>query len=309
MLSSKAIKGKIRSVDKTHQVTKAMGAVSAVKMRKSQERALASRPYALHALTVFQRVSASADVSAHPLAARRDLRRLLLVVFSSDKGLAGSFNAKVIRKAEEAAAASGLPRDAVDVIAVGRKGAEYFGKRGWRIAQALHGSTALDDEERLREFVADIARRFTDGACDAVRVAYTNFRSTFQQEAVVRNVLPLDPEALSELVFGIAPERGRYAEVFAKKGISRETAVYTFEPSAKEVLAEVLPFLLAVEIRHAILESRASEHSARMVAMKNASDKAAELSETLRLQYNKERQSAITRELSEIVGGAEALTT
>lgn len=307
-MSLKTIKGKIRSVEKTHQVTKAMEAVSAVKMRKSQEAALRSRPYARHALTVLQRVSESVDICQHPLARPREVQKLLLVVITSDKGLAGSFNTKVLKQALDALGRFPfqLLKDHVSVVAVGRKAADFFAKRGFRLERFYRTSSKLNNESALRELVDALSQYVTEGRFDGVNLVYTNFRSTFKQEAVARAFLPIDPTALSALVEGITPERGKYAEAgLAKEKTERRP--YTFEPSAQEVLDEIVPFLLRVQMRYALLESQASEHSARMVAMKNASDKAEELTQELVLKFNQARQSAITKELSEIVGGAEAL--
>lgn len=304
-MSLKTIKAKIRSVEKTHQVTKAMEAVSAVKMRKSQEAALASRPYALHALTVLQRVSEGVDIAQHPLASPRGVKNLLLVVVTSDRGLAGSFNSHVLKQAAHFLTRVKLASENVGIIAVGRRGQEYFSKRGFHIEHAYMTSAELENEETLRAFVDELSAHVVRGRYDAIELVYTNFRSTFQQEAVTRRFLPVDQEALVILVEGIAPERGRFSELRDEK--KREKRPYTFEPSAKEVLNEILPFLLRVQMRYALLESAASEHSARMVAMKNASDKAEEMTEELVRKFNQARQSAITKELAEIVGGAEAL--
>ena len=308
-MSLKTIKGKIRSVEKTHQVTKAMEAVSAVKMRKSQEAALASRPYALQALTVLQRVSQSVDIARHPLASPREVKKLLLVILTSDKGLAGSFNSRLLKQSADALSRSKLVQENIGIIAVGRKGQEFFLKRGYRVERSYRTSAELESEETLRALLDELSEHIVSGRYDAVELVYTNFRSTFQQEAVTQTLMPVDPVALAALIEGIAPEQGKFAELRESEEEKkiRERRVYTFEPSAQEVLSEILPFLLRVQMRYALLESAASEHSARMVAMKNASDKAEEMTEELVLKFNQARQSAITKELAEIVGGAEAL--
>ena len=151
----------------------------------------------------------------------------------------------------------------------------------------------------------NITLGFTKGTYDVVYVVYTNFLSTFEQHAEVRTILPLSLKSIEEVVQGITPTSGKYS---IAKANNAHVYDYTIEPNAEEVLDELLPFLLEIELYHTLRESKASEHSARMVAMKNASDKAKEMSDAFKLRFNKERQSLITREVSEIIGGIETLT-
>ncbi|OHA85727.1 MAG: ATP synthase F1 subunit gamma [Candidatus Yonathbacteria bacterium RIFOXYD1_FULL_52_36] len=307
-MSLKSIKTKIISVQKTHQVTRAMEAVSAVKMRKAQVAALAGRPYALHALSILRRVMESKVPLAHPFMRKSDVRGVVMIVITSDKGLAGALNSAVIKAAVREMSARGLTREDVRFITIGKKGYEYFSKRGFTVEHALTLREDRISHETLRETTNEIMRLAHDETMGAVLAVYTHFRSTMIQEAVVRKIVPLDPLALAETVRGILPEQGKYAELAGMSEAEETRAVeYTFEPSAQSVLDELVPFLLSVELLHAVLESQASEHSARMVAMKNASSKADEVAEDLTRAFNKARQGAITSEVSEIVGGVEAM--
>ncbi len=307
MATLRAIKDKIRSVGKTHQVTKAMEAVSGVKMRKSQIAALTARPYALASLRILGRVSSSTDVSKHPLVLRRSVSKVLVVVITSDKGLAGSLNSGITKRAVAALAERGVSRESTGIIAIGRKGEEFFSRRGYILEERI---ATMKDESSLVDFgqvVALITDLFTRGEYDECLLVYTNFRSTFEQEPVVRTLLPLSLDGVKEMIKGITPERGKFAETKETTEKLTHSADYLFEPSPEAVFDSLLPRLIAIELYHAFVESKASEHSARMVAMRNASDKAEEVSFLLTREYNKARQSAITREMSEIIGGMESM--
>ncbi len=312
-MSLKIVSTKIKSVNKTRQVTKAMEAVSAVKMRKSQATALAARPYARAALSMLRTLSRTTDVAEHPLATVRPIGKTCYVVITSDRGLAGSLNSAVLKACLRDMAAQGLSHAAVSVVTIGARGTGFFNTRS---------ITSLGRYERWGDFIsydevapaiATARRAFESGACDTVKIVYTNFLSTLKQEAVVRTLLPLDPHAVEEVVEGITPERGRYAELrredtaVGRRDTSRITPL--FEPNPRAVLDTLLPALLNVYLYHAVLEANASEHSSRMVAMKNASENAGTMLKGLKLSYNKARQAGITQEVSEIVGGTEALAT
>ncbi len=307
MATLRAIKDKIRSVGKTHQVTKAMEAVSGVKMRKSQIAALTARPYALASLRILARVAGSTDVSKHPLVLSREVTKVLVVVITSDKGLAGSLNSGVTKRAMTALALRGISRENTGIIAIGRKGEEFFSRRGYILEEHME---AMKDESSLIDFqgvVSLVTDLFTRGEYDECLLAYTNFRSTFEQEPVVRTLLPLSIDGVMGMIKGITPERGKFAESKEITEKLTHSADYLFEPSPEAVFDSLLPRLIAIELYHAFVESKASEHSARMVAMRNASDKAEEVSFLLTREYNKARQSAITREMSEIIGGMESM--
>ncbi len=301
-MALKQIKSKIRATERTGKVTKAMEAVSAVKMRKSQERALSGRAYAHAAMRILARVGASAEGKQHPYAALRTGGRRLYVVITSDKGLAGSVNSAVLKMLE--LEIRGTSRDNLGFITFGRKATDYLTNRGYTVLKSylnVRDDVSLAD---MHEVVALAAGAFSAQEYDTVRIVYQNFISTFEQKPVEHQLLPLKLEALEKIVKGINPARGKYAD-----GEVEETALqYTVEPNATEVFTTLVPQLLEIMVYHALLESKASEHSARMVAMKNATDKSKEVTKLLTIQFNKARQAAITREVSEITGGIEAMS-
>lgn len=303
-MSLRDIKTKIRSVDRTRKVTKAMETVSAVKMRKAQQRALSGRPYARAALSILERLAPSLSLVSHPLTKARPIRRAALVVVTSDKGLCGVLNAAVLKEAQRIIGEHPeLTTQDWDVYAFGRKAAEYFGRRGYTLLSKFENISDAIALENLESVSADVTARFEVGAVDTVLVVFTNFKSTFEQEAVSHTLLPLSVTQFAEIVAAITPTKGLLAEEYVLKAPS----FYTVEPSAEAVLGVLLPRLTSVFVYHMLLESKASEHSARMVAMKNASDKSRDLSKALTRVFNKTRQAVITREVSEIVGGIEAM--
>ncbi len=300
-MALKDIKTKIKATERMHKVTRAMEAVSAVKMRKTQTAALAGRSYARAALSILGRLSGTEHVSGHALSEVREVKNVALVIMTSDKGLAGSLNSSVLKKAAEAVAP--YAKEQVLVYAYGKKGEEYFKRREYTIAKAVENKrddVPLEDMEMLS---SELSAGFLAGDFDKVITVYTNFKSTFEQEAFTRTLLPLSMESLTEVVTSIRPAKGKWSDVEEVPA----PAGYTVEPSPEDVLTELIPRLTAVALYHMLLESKASEHSARMVAMKNASDKSKEVTRDLTRKYNKVRQAAITREVSEIVGGREAL--
>jgi F-type H+-transporting ATPase subunit gamma len=277
-----------------------MESVSAVKMRKSQERAFAGRPYVHAALRILARLTESSDAAAHPLAAARTEGRVLAVIVTSDKGLAGSVNSAVLKQAEKLFAA----HDEVAVVAIGRKATEFAAREKKTI---LASYTNVSDGVTLHD-VYDMTEKvisaFTHESYQSVFVIYQNFLSTFEQAPTVRKVLPLDPAEIHYMMQGIKPKVGKFSGDVLEGG---KAVTYTIEPSAEEVMNTLLPQLVQIIIYHALLESKASEHSSRMVAMKNATDKAKEMVKSLTIKFNKQRQAAITAEVSEITAGVEAM--
>ncbi len=302
-MALKDIKTKIQATERTHKVARAMEAVSAVKMRKTQSAALTGRPYARAALQVLARLSGSADLARHPLAIVRNIRRVALVILTSDKGLAGALNSGVIAAAAEAVLPYGI--DAVTVYAYGRKGEEYFARRGYRVAHAFENKKDTVEISVMEALSTELGRAFTNATYDEVLVAYSNFKSTFEQVPTIRRLLPLTLPDIVRLIEDIVPEKGKWSGQRAIESVP----AYSIEPDGGEVLATLAPRLTAISLYHMLLEAKASEHSARMVAMKNASDKSKEVAHDLTRLFNKIRQAAITREVSEIVGGREALAT
>ena len=305
-MALKDIKAKVGATKRMHTVTRAMEAVSAVKMRKTQAAALAGRPYARAAVSILTRLVGSHGFAEDPLTRVREMRRTALLVITSDKGLAGSLNSSVLRAASDAV--RGRAKESVVVFAYGRKGEEFFRNRGYVLAQAVENREDDISASRVEELAAALSNGFRAEEYDEVLAVYSNFRSTFEQVATVRTLLPLTLPRLSELVEDIRPAKGKWSSELSLDA----PAHYATEPDAHakhSVLEVLIPKLVAASLYFMLLEAKASEHSARMVAMKNASDKSKEVTRTLTRAYNKVRQAQITREVSEIVGGREALAT
>ncbi len=320
MAGLKQIKSKIRSIEKTETVTKAMEAVSAAKMRKAQLTALNGRAYAKAAVSILARVSGSDVLKNHPLTRGASLvgaatssgevhlategvaAPALYIVITSDKGLAGGLNSAVLRAVANDIRENGLDNFNVSIVAVGKKANDYFSARGYNVVFYRPNTQELN-AILMSDIVSLAAADFAAGAVNVVKIAYQNFISTFEQRPTLRTIFPLTLAELQTVVGDITPKRGMFAE--AQDELQPNT--YTVEPGEAEVFDAILPRLASVFVYHALLESQASEHSARMVAMKSASDKARELEHSLTLQFNKARQAAITREVSEITGGMEAM--
>ncbi len=301
-MALKQIKNKIISTKKTGKVTKAMEAVSAVKMRKSQERAFLSRPFVHAAMRILAQITKSEAVTNHPLTIKRDdVNKVLLVVITSDKGLAGSVNSAVLKKVEKFEA-TGVP---FDVIAVGRKAVEFAQREKISVLGRytnISDGVTLSDVNEISEIVI---KAFRDShVYQKVEVIYQNFISTFEQEPIMRQILPLDAAEVYNIMRGIKPRAGKFSENVIPADAFTD---HTVEPNAKIVFDALIPQLVQIIIFHAFLESKACEHSARMVAMKNATDKSKEVAKALTLVYNKARQAAITAEVAEITGGMEAM--
>lgn len=287
-----------------------MEAVSAVKMRKAQERALGGRAYAAAALTILERLASAQEVKMHPLAQQNGSLpagrqgKTLVVLITSDKGLAGALNSNVIRTTERELQERGLNKDNVVMIALGRRGGDYFINRGY-IVRAKHENVSDSISEEEIRFVTDnVLELHASGEITSCLIAYMNFLSTFEQKAAVRQILPLTPETIREMVAGIVPAKGKYAGIGANE---THPSTYTIEPDVESIIEVLMPRLLNIAVYHGLLEAKASEHSARMVAMKSATDKAKELARDLTRKFNKVRQAAITREVSEITSGIEAM--
>lgn len=298
MATVREIERRIRSVTNIAQVTRALEAVSASKVRKAQNAVQNTRPYASEAWRVLADLTrqAGAGPNLHPLLTSRPVKSIDLIVISSDRGLCGAFNYNVIRLALEFIKKQSVP---VNVISVGRKGRELLYRAGQRIIAEFSGLPAspslLDVSSIGRTAVDD----FLSARADAVYVAYTDFINTLSQKAHVRPLLPLGLGASEETIAsqalgGIEPTRSA-------------PYVYLYEPNINAILDNLVPRFTELQVYQAILESLASEHSARMVAMRNATDNAKALVDSLTLVRNKARQTAITGELLDIAGGAEAL--
>jgi len=280
--SLKALRKRIGTVRSTQQITKAMKMVAAAKLRRAQEAAERARPYTAKLAEMLGAVAAGVEPEAHPLLARRPERRIDLLVLSSDRGLCGGYNANLFRFAEGFTRKQGEVETAL--VVVGRKGLDYYRRRARRIVLNRVGILGTPVPTLAAELAAEITRRFTEKETDAVYLVYTAFRSAISQ---VPTVVPLLPVA--------SPTEA-------------EPAVdYIFEPERPELLARLLPRYVEALIIQALLEAIASEHGARMTAMGNATRNAGDMIAKLTLSMNRARQATITKELMEIVSGAEAL--
>ena len=299
-MALKQIKNKIVATKKTGQVTKAMESVSAVKMRKSQERAFAGRPYVHAAMRILGRMARADHGMVHPLTVVREEGTVLAVLVTSDKGLAGSVNSAVLKQAEKLFKENGV----TEVVAIGRKAVEFTAReKKTLIASYTNVSDGVTVDD-VYDMSAKVLEAYKTGTYKKVVVIYQNFISTFEQTPVVRQVLPVVPEEVNDIMRGIKPKTGK----FSADRLEGETFTpYKVEPSPEEVLNILLPQLVQVMLYHALLESKASEHSARMVAMKNATDKSKEMVRALTIKFNNKRQAAITAEVSEITAGVESM--
>jgi|SRR5437588_1185039 len=288
MPSTRDIRRRIKSVKNTAQITKAMQMVAASKMRRAQQAALAGRPYATLMNSVLVQVTANAGDFSHPLLEQRDVKKRGVVLISSDKGLAGALNSNLVREAAK------YDKSATIYISAGRKGSQFVARTKRNLAaEFTYKDAPLFAEARaISKFAQDL---FTRGEVDAVDILFTRFISTLNQKPETQPLLPLtEIKPLGD---------GQQATTMLPAG----TSEYLFEPDAGEVLGALLPHYLNYQVYQILLEAKASEHSARMVAMKNATDNAKELIKDLTLEYNKLRQSNITRELLEITSAAMAM--
>ncbi|MBX3070256.1 MAG: ATP synthase F1 subunit gamma [Thermomicrobiales bacterium] len=286
MPSTREIRRRIRSVRNISQITRAMEMVAASKMRRAQQRVTASRPYAERIEAMISDLAAlqldAEQLAAFPLLAKREIKNIEVLLVTPDKGLTGPLNSNILRRAgkfilEEAEAP-------VKVVAVGRKGSEFMVRTRQDVVAEFTGLADSLTPEDVTAITSVVIGDYVSGKADAVYLIYSKFNSTLSQTPVVQQLLPIEPKAGS----------GEYND-------------YIFEPTGADVLTELLPRLVEVEIYQAILENFASEYSARMVAMRNASDNARDLVSDLTLSYNKARQTQITNEVSEIAAGANAM--
>jgi len=304
--SIRELRKRIRSIRNLSQVTRAMEMVAASRMRRAQEQVTASRPYAAKAWELLSQIVAQGavvDVQAELLTDRDPVRRVVLILVSGDRGLAGSYNAAVVRAA--ARFLHGKEAAEQRIITVGRKGRDAMLRAGYTI-EAEFGD--LPDRPRESD-VAPIARLATDGFVrgdsDAVYIGYTDFVNVLRQQPWVRQLLPLHPEALTDAA---GDESRRPVMASFLRGTPAPLAGgYSYESAMETLLERVVRRFVELQIYQAIVESLASEHAARMVAMRNATENANDLLKDLTMTYNKLRQQSITEEMLDIAGGAEAL--
>jgi F-type H+-transporting ATPase subunit gamma len=287
MPGTKEIRTKIKSVQNTRKITKAMEMVAASKMRRAQERMRAARPYSEKIRNVAAHISHANPEYRHPFLVERDtVKRVGIIIVTTDKGLCGALNTNVLRMVLNQYKQWQIEEEEIDACCIGGKGLGFMQRLG---ANIVSQATGLGDRPKLENLIGAVKvmlDSYTEDRFDRVLIFYTRFINTMRQEPVMEQLLPLSGERLG------APEG---------------TWDYIYEPEAKTVLEQVLTRYIEAVVYQAVSENMASEQSARMVAMKSASDNAATLIDELTLIYNKSRQAAITKELSEIVGGAAAV--
>jgi len=282
MANIRLIRRRIRTIQSTAKITKAMEMIATSKMRRAQERVLSGRPYAEKICQVLADLAAQSEGAVHPLLERREVNRVEVVHITADRGLCGGLNTNMNRSTAGFILEQAIP---TVLITLGRKGRDFMLRYGREVRAEFTGISdrpALLDILPISRIVID---DYTNRFIDLVYLAYTQFITTMTQRPMLQQLLPVEPARV---------ERGYEIE-------------YIYEPSSKVVLAELLPRFVEMQVYHALLESIASEQSARMVAMRNATENANEIIQDLTLMYNKARQEMITKELLDITGGAEAL--
>lgn len=288
MAGLKDVKNKIAGVKKTSQITKAMNMVASAKLRGAQEKMERFRPYSQKFAAAMSNLSRGMDAGNLPLMEVRDVSAVEIVVVTSDRGLCGSFNSNIISTAEKLMRRFEAEGKKVSIVCVGKKAHQYFKKTG-KVRSSYRDIMGTFQMFNARQIAMDIGENFMVGGSDDVRLVYGKFHSVAVQKPEVEELLPVKPVA---------------GEASAASNIS---GAYTYEPEPGEIMEVLLPLYMNVQIYHAMLEVGASEHAARMTAMDNATNACKDMIHDLTQLYNKARQSAITSELMDIVGGAEAL--
>src|SRR5580704_9123388 len=288
MPSTRDIRRRIKSVKNTAQITKAMQMVAASKMRKAQQAALAGRPYATLMNKVLGEVAGSNGDFNDPLMEKREMKKRVVILISTDKGLCGGLNSNLMREAAK------FDKNTTIYITAGKKGSQFIARTKRQLAaEFTYKDAAMFAEARaISKFARDM---FLKGEVDQVDILYTNFISTLNQKAEVIPFLP------------VAEVKGLGANVHEEAKLAKSTTEFIFEPGVQQVLGALLPHYLNFRVYQVLLEAKASEHSSRMVAMKNATDNAKQIIKDLTLEYNKLRQANITKELLEITSAAMAM--
>jgi F-type H+-transporting ATPase subunit gamma len=288
MASLKEVKLKIIGVKKTSQITKAMNMVAAARLRGAQDKMEAFRPYASQFTETMSNLSSGANTSQFPLMEVRQIKTVELVVITSDRGLCGSFNSNIIKQAGRMIKAYEAEGKTVSLVCVGKKGFQMLKKTG-KVRKRYPDIMASFKMFNAREIATDITEQFLKGSVDKVEVVFSRFKSVAVQTPTFAHLLPVQP---------LAAESGKARKI---------SGDYIYEPSAEEIVDVLQPLFLNVIIYHGMLEISASEHAARMTAMDNATTACRDIVANLTVVYNKARQAAVTSELMDIVGGAEAL--
>ncbi|MDR4496252.1 MAG: ATP synthase F1 subunit gamma [Nitrospirales bacterium] len=289
MPSLQSLRRKIASVKNTQKITKAMKMVAAAKLKRAQDRILSARPYAHKLRDVMGNLSHRVNRESHPLFERRDGKKIELVVVTSDRGLCGAFNTNILRRAVEFLEQQSKQGQQVSVSLVGRKSIDFFRRRNWAIRQQWGGVFDRLSYEHALDIGQNIMSQYHEGTFDQLYVVYNEFKSVMQQQVIVEKFLPIEP-----------PQDVETDETSNIGG-------YLYEPDERDLLETLLPKHFEIQTFRVFLESAAAEQAARMTAMDGATRNAGELIKKVTLFYNKTRQAAITKELMDIVGGAEAL--
>lgn len=280
------IKKRIKSVKNTQQITKAMKMVSAAKLRRAEEAIKQARPYANKMIGVISSLAMRADQAAHPLLARRDVKKVEVIVITSDRGLCGAFNSGIIKKADSFLRLNKANYESIRFTTVGRKAVDHYRKNGAQVRDEHINILSGFGYHTAAKIAHDVIAAYANEEVDEVYILYNEYKSALSQEAVMERVLPT-------------------AQLEAESEIS--AVDYIYEPGREQILEELLPKHIEIQVYRALLESIASEHGARMASMDSATRNAKEMIGRLTLYYNRARQAAITKELVEIVSGAEAL--
>ncbi len=300
--ATKDIQRRIKSIGNTKKITKAMELVSAAKMRKATESVLGSRSYADLAWKLVRKLATKTDSSLHPLLVHKDeVKKVGLVLITSNRGLCGGFNSQIIQKTINYVKSQSGENVEVDLVTLGKKGGDFLTKRDYKIEADFEKLDIAPDITEIRPLAKLLIGSFLENKYDKVAVAYTDFVSTLVQKPRILEILPLDSES----------EESDLGKVNKSDNKEEESQIaefeYIFEPTPEKVLNDLLPRLIEMQIYQAILESDASEYSARMVAMRNATDAASDMIDDLTLIFNKARQASITAELADISGGRAAV--
>lgn len=303
MPSLKAIRTRITSVKNTRKITRAIKLVSTAKLRRAQDALIAARPYSAAITRVVSELSAVAGADAHKLFEERPLAKAAIVVMTSDRGQAGAFNANVVKAVERYAANELSGATEVSLRIIGRKGNQYFARRRATVTSfdlAPTGVTALESARATANRVID---DFTSGKVDRVYMAYNEFKSAISQVTRVKQILPV----VAETTTALTPTTPTTPTTAGAHGPAEAQTDFLYEPSKQELLNRLVPLYVQIQLYRASLESVAAFFAAQMTAMENATKNAGDMVARLTLSYNRARQASITKELSEIVGGAEAL--
>jgi F-type H+-transporting ATPase subunit gamma len=301
--SLRDIRKRIASVRSTQQITKAMKMVATAKLRRAQENILATRPYAAKMHEVLFNLAPRTSEESHPLLARREPKKIEIVVFTSDRGLCGALNMNIIARAERFLAEEKGKKEELALSFIGRKARDHFRKRKFDIRREYVNFFGKVDFPFASRIGQELVQAYSEKRSDEIYLLYSEFRSAIQQRVVFKKILPVTAQVQGEEKK--SPPNGTSDKILKSGAINK--GEYLYEPSEGELLNKLLPMYVEVQIYQALLESVASEFGARMTAMENATKNAEEMIDKLTLIYNKARQAAITKELIEIVSGAEAI--